>query len=230
MALPDSMTAIAISRPGGPEVLEPVSLPVPPSRTTFLPRGPIVRPRGEPLIARARLISPSPFGSLGRALPRVGEHFGPRFRRDILDVVLRGPQRQQADRRQELHDLLVAEAGRLQGFDGMFVGLPLGDVPGGHARRTVDRNRPVHEIRVLGDPLENLRSGMAHRIEQGGARDDGYFFPAIEDVRGWSTACTSSGSPCRRSGPPTSSSGSPTGGRCTWRCGWPRRSGRGRSR
>ena len=29
MALPDSMTAIAISRPGGPEVLEPVSLPVP---------------------------------------------------------------------------------------------------------------------------------------------------------------------------------------------------------
>jgi NADPH2:quinone reductase len=29
MALPDSMTAIAISRPGGPEVLEPVSLPLP---------------------------------------------------------------------------------------------------------------------------------------------------------------------------------------------------------
>jgi NADPH2:quinone reductase len=29
MALPDSMTAIAISRPGGPEVLESVSLPVP---------------------------------------------------------------------------------------------------------------------------------------------------------------------------------------------------------
>jgi NADPH2:quinone reductase len=29
MALPDSMTAIAISRPGGPEVLEPTSLPVP---------------------------------------------------------------------------------------------------------------------------------------------------------------------------------------------------------
>jgi NADPH:quinone reductase len=29
MALPDSMTAIAISRPGGPEVLEPVTLPVP---------------------------------------------------------------------------------------------------------------------------------------------------------------------------------------------------------
>jgi NADPH:quinone reductase len=29
MALPDSMTAIAITRPGGPEVLEPVTLPVP---------------------------------------------------------------------------------------------------------------------------------------------------------------------------------------------------------
>ena len=53
-----------------------------------------------------------------------------------------------------------------------------------------------------GIPLGNIPSGMAARDESSGALGDGYLYPDVSEVKGWSTACQAGFPPYLDDGPP----------------------------
>lgn len=53
-----------------------------------------------------------------------------------------------------------------------------------------------------GIPLGNIQSGMAARDESSGALGDGYLYPNVSQVQGWSTACSPGFPPYLDDGPP----------------------------